>query len=161
MGKINVMKGLLLSMAGLLLLTGCDGNTRKAEHAAKDFLQAYYLDLDFEKALSLSTDISHASIHEQAELISLNPYAKEEIPDIIFKGIEMDRQNDGKATYAYSVNRVERTLPLRKLNGIWLVDLQKGTVESGGGEMMELSSGQQGGFAAAASGPVVYKKRKH
>lgn len=161
MRKINLMKGLLPGMAVVLLLTGCGGSARKAERAAKDFLQAYYLDLDFKKALSLSTDISHAAIHEQAELISLNPYAKEEIPDIVFKGIEMSGQNDVKATYTYMVNRVERTLPLRKLNGIWLVDLQKGTVESGGGEMMELSSGQQGGFAASASGPVVYKKRKH
>ncbi len=160
MRKINLMKGLLPGMAVVLLLTGCGGSARKAERAAKDFLQAYYLELDFKKALSLSTDLSHAAIHEQEELISLNPYAKEEIPDIVFKGVEMDEQNDAKATYTYLVNRVERTLPLRKLNGVWLVDLQKGTVESGGGEMMELSSGQQGGFASAASGPVVYKKRK-
>ena len=156
----SFLQSLLAGIMGVLLLTACSGNIRKAEHTAKDFLQAYYVDLDFEKALSLSTDVSHAAIYEQAELISLNPYAKDEVPDIVFKGVEIEGQNNERAIYTYLANRVERTLPLRKLNGVWLVDLQYGTVESTGGEMMELSSGQQGGFAAAASGPVIYKKRK-
>ena len=162
-GKVmdRILKGLLFGMASALLMA-CGANVRKVEHTAKDFLQAYYVDLDFEKALSLSTDVSHAAIYEQAELISLNPYAKDEVPDIVFKGVEIDDQNAVKATCTYLVNRVERTLPLRKVEGLWLVDLQGGSVESGGNEssLMGLSLGEKGGFTSSVSGPISYKKRK-
>ncbi len=163
-GKVmdKILKGLLFGMASTLLMA-CGANVRKVEHTAKDFLQAYYVDLDFEKALSLSTDVSHAAIYEQAELISLNPYAKDEVPDIVFKGVEIDDQNAVKATCTYLVNRVERTLPLRKLEGLWLVDLQGGSVETSGAEssMMELSIGEQGGFATATSGVITYRPKSN
>ena len=162
MKKVSDIKGLVLGLAGVLVLVACNGNVRKAEHTAQEFLRAYYTDLDFKKALSLSTDVSHAALHDQEEMVSLNPYAKDEVPDIVFKGLEIDEENEAKATYRYSANRVEKTLPLRKLNGVWLVDLQGGTVEAGGNNSgtMELSSGEQGGFASAVSGIVVYKKRE-
>lgn len=151
--------------AGCLLiaasaLVACRSNQNKAETAARAFLQAYYVDLDFTKALQLSSDASHPAIGEKQEAAALNPYARQETPDIVFKSVEIDPKDPQKASCTYLADGMEKTLPLRKLNKKWLVHVPQGTVESEGIEIMELSSGRHGGFAAAASGPVVYKKRK-
>ena len=140
----------------------CNGNTKQAEKVAKTFLQAYYVDLDFSKAQTLCSDISKAAVAEQGEVVALNPYAKDEVPELAFKKLENTADNPHTATFIYTVNRGERRLPLRKFDNTWLVDLQGGTVEmSGNTNRMELQSVVTGGFAASeASGPVVYKKRK-
>lgn len=145
-----------------VLAVSCGGNTKQAEKVAKTFLQAYYVDLDFSKAQTLCSDISKAAVAEQGEMVALNPYAKDEVPELAFKKLENNPDNPHTATFVYTVNRVERRLPLRKFNNIWLVDLQGGTVEmSGNTNRMQLQSVTKGGFAASEpSGPIVHKKHK-
>lgn len=154
-------KGLALAIAAWLMVS-CSGDRKEATSTAKAFLQAYYVDLDFNKALQLSSEASKAAIQEQADMIALNPYAKQETPDWAPVGIDTDKSNSETALYVYTCNRVERTLPLRKVNGKWLVDLQGGTVEAGGntGDFLQLSSGSENGFASAASGEIKYRKRR-
>ncbi len=154
-------KFLLLAVA-VILMTACGNDKKEATSTAKAFLQAYYVDLDFEKALRLSSDNSHNAITEQAQMMALNPYAKEETPDIVFKTLEKDSKNSHVAYYIYTCNRSERKLPLRKLNGKWLIDLQGGTVEMGGVEndFTELPSDGINGFASAVSGEIKYRKRQ-
>lgn len=149
-----------LSFLVVVLALGCSGNQKKATATAKSFLQAYYVDLDFETAKQLCSDISQPAISEQAKMVALNPYAKEEIPDITFKTMEIDPEEPHRAVCTYLVNRVERILPLRKFEDVWLVHLPQGSVETGGADMMELQVGNHGGFAAAASGSITYKQRK-
>lgn len=138
------------------------GGKNEASQVAKAFLQAYYVDLDFDKAQTLCSDVSRPAVAEQGQMVALNPYATEEIPALAFRQLEWKADNPNTAVFTYTVNRSERTLPLRKFNGKWLVDLQGGTVEMGGSaNRMELSNDSKGGFAASeASGPIVYKKRK-
>lgn len=151
----------LMLASFLLLAASCNNNQRRAEHVAEDFLQAYYIDLNFVKAIQLSSDVSHAAINEQAKLTALNPYAKEETPNITLKGLEIKKENPSKAYFTYTCNRMERTLPLCKSNGQWLVDLQGGTVEtSGNNDFSILSSNNEGGYTSATSGEIKYKKRR-
>ena len=152
---------LLLAVA-VIQMTACGNDKKAATSTAKSFLQAYYVDLDFEKALRLSSDNSHNAITEQAQMMALNPYAKEETPDIVFKTLETNTDNPHVASYIYTCNRVERKLPLRKLKGKWSVDLQGGIVETNGieNDFVELSSDGTNGFASATSGKIKYKKRR-
>lgn len=154
-------KFLFLSMVAVLMVA-CGGGKREATATAKAFLQAYYVDLDFNKALRLADEASQAAISERAEVVALNPYAKEETPDLIFVGIEADKSNSETAVYTYTCNRVERGLPLRRANGKWLVDLRGGTVETGGNteSFMQLPSEGKSGFTSAVSGEIKYHKRR-
>lgn len=157
---LRYISGSLFFTMIAVLLMACNSNQKEAAATAKNFLQAYYTDLDFDKALQLSSEVSHAAIKEHAEYTALNPYAKEETPDIVFGDLEMAADNADAATYTYKINRVEKSLPLRKIDGNWRIDLRGGTVESGGNsEYSTLSSGT-GGFAASASGEVKYKPRR-
>lgn len=139
---------------------GCHSDQKQATTVAQTFLQAYYIDFDFDKAMALSSEASHAAIAEQAQMASLNLYAEHEKPEIIFKKLEIDPETPMRATCTYTCNQAERTLPLRRFKDRWLIDVPYGTVETGGSNLLNLSTESHGGFAAAASGPVVYKKRK-
>lgn len=154
-------KGLILAIAAWLMVS-CNGYKKEAAATAKAFLQAYYVDLDFNKALQLSSEASQAAIREQADMIALNPYAKDETPDLVSVGIEMDKDNPETAVYVYTCDRIKRQLPLRRFNGKWLIDLRGGTVEAGGnsGDFLQLSPSGESGFASAVSGEIKYKKRR-
>lgn len=154
-------KGLILAIATWLMVS-CNGDRKEAAATAKTFLQAYYTDLDFDKAVSLSSAVSYSAIKEHAEMVSLNPYAKEETPDIAFVKLTIDKNNPDFATYTYTCNRVEKTLPLHRLNGKWVIDLNGSSVEAYGStdNFVELSTSSQGGFTAASSGEIKYKKRR-
>lgn len=150
----------LALLAGLLL--SCKGNPQKAAATAKAFLQAYYTDLDFEQAKRLCSDASRWAIEKQAAMIALNPYAKAEVPDIVIHKTAIDPNNPATATCTYTCNRVERTLPLRRFNNVWMVDLGDNTVETTGfeNEFITLSQDGTNGFASATSGEIKYKKRR-
>ena len=152
-------KFLLLSIV-VMLAGACSNDKRVATSTAKSFLQAYYVDLDFDRALQLSNDASHSAIIEQAEIVALNPYAKEETPIISFLSLSLNKDNPHNATYTYTCNRTERTLPLQKTNGKWFVDLQGGLVETCGNNEFSTLSTNEGGFASAASGEIKYRKRR-
>lgn len=140
--------------------TSCSRDKKEAATTAKAFLQAYYVDLDFNKALQLSSEASQAAIREQADMTALNPYAKEESPDIVFGGVTINNPNT--ATCNYTCNRVKRNLPLRKLNEKWIIDLGGKSVEtaSSKGDFFELVSDNGNGFFSVASGEIKYRKRR-
>ena len=145
-----------------VLAVACNSNQKEATATAKAFLQAYYVDLDFNKALQLSSDISHEAINEQAKMVALNPYSSEEVPKLDITQVEIDKGNSNLATCTYTCNHRKRKLPLRKFSQKWLVDLGGKTVESVGmdNDFLELSSEGSDGFAAAVSGEIKYKKRR-
>lgn len=152
---IGVAVGLVMAA---LVATGCT-REHKAAKTAKAFLQAYYAELDFSLAESMATQESLPIIKEREEVLGYNPYAKSEAPDIVFKGLSIDKENPAKAQVVYLYNRTEKNLYLQKKDGEWKVDLQEERRQQEVG-MQQLSTSKQGGFASAASGPVVYKKRK-
>lgn len=145
-----------------ILLCACNSNRKAAENTAQSFLQAYYIDLDFEKAKSLCSSVSQEAIDDQAAMVSLNPYAKDETPNIVVRKTEINPDNPALAKCTYHYNRVERVLPLRRLNNVWVVDLGGNTVESAssGGGFVTLSQDGTNGFASSASGEVTYRKRR-
>ena len=142
--------------AGLMALTGCTGEG-KAGKTAKAFLQAYHTDLDFAAAKTYATPQSASLIDERRDITALNPYAKSETPALVIKNVQVG-QDKTTAECLYTLNRSERTLYLQKADGKWKVDLQK-EVAMRNENMQQLSISGEGGFASAASAPVVYKKR--
>lgn len=135
-----------------------DRDKKEASSTTKAFLEAYYTNLDFNKALQLSTETSEAAIRSQADITVMNPYAKEETPDLAFINNRSET-----AIYIYTCNRVKRDLPLRKINEEWLIDLQGGAVETGGStdNQLELGSNNQGEFATSESrDPILTKQNK-
>ena len=145
-----------VAMAILAITTGCTGEG-KAGKTAKAFLQAYYTDLDFAKAKTYATSESASLIDERRDMTALNPYAKSEVPTIVFRTLQVGESKTTAEAF-YTLNRAERTLYLQKVDGQWKVDLQKeATLRNEG--MQQLADGVGGGFASAASGPIVYKKR--
>ena len=157
----HLRNGLLLTILAILS-AACHSNRKEAAKTATAFLQAYYVDLDFDKAKSLCNDASRDAIDDQAMMVGLNPYAKDEIPDIVVCKIEIDPDNPTIATCTYTCNRTERILPLRQLNNTWIVDLGGATVETAnfGGEFITLSQEGANGFASATSGEIKYRKRR-
>lgn len=151
------MKKLLFLFLAVLCLSSCSGR-HKAEKTAKAFLQAYRVDLDFNKARGLATERSLPFVAETEEMASMNPYARQEAPVLTFLSVTLDPDNKERAICTYTLNRVEKTLYLQKVEGKWKADLMQEALEQEAG-MARLSEGTQGGFAAAASGPIVYKKR--
>lgn len=141
----------------VVCLTACSGK-HKAEKTAKAFLQAYKVDLDFNKARSLVTERSLPFVAETEEVTALNPYARQEVPVLAILSLNIIPDRKDRAECTYTLNRVEKTLHLQKVEGKWKVDLMQESVEQDAG-MARLSEGGQGGFASAVSGPVVYKKR--
>lgn len=158
---VRLIGHILVLVVFALSAFACNSDKKDASATAEAFLQAYYVDLDFSKALQLSNDVSHPAINDQAELITLNPYAAEETPQIVVQNVEIDKNNVNVATCTYSCNRKERKLPLRKYNDTWLINLEGKTVETAGTEndLIELSSEGSNGFASAVSGEIKYKKR--
>lgn len=158
MNKVFFRLILLLSALGWAV--ACSGE-KKAEKAAREFLQAYYVDLDFGKAGKLATDRTRSLVSEKEEMTALNPYAREEIPNLKIEEVRIDGNNPDRALCRYSIDRRTKTIVLVRLDGVWLVNETGLSIGSGGdrGDMMQLSEGEQGGFASAVSGPITYKPR--
>ncbi|MEG1499307.1 MAG: hypothetical protein RR393_07835 [Bacteroidales bacterium] len=140
----------------LLLFSACQREQKKAGKVAEQFLTAYYVDLDFKKAISLATESSQEGIYYKESMTQLNPYAKEETPNLKVGKITIDTKDKNKAICEYKVNDQERELPLTKKGEQWKVDTKGSTVEMPG----SFSGTEGGGFASSASGPVHYKARK-
>lgn len=152
------MKKYLLLLTIPLCLCACSGK-QQAEKTGRAFLKAYYTDLDFSKAKQYATPVSHALIDERAENLSHNPYAKQEAPELAIKELQIDKEDKNKATLAYTLNRAQKTLDLKKIEGKWYADLEKEAKLREEG-MQSLEDQTHGGFAAAASGPIKYRKRR-
>lgn len=148
----------VICLLAALVFCSCGGKHR-AKKTAKTFLEAYYMELDFEKARGLATEPSFEIINNKKELSALNPYAKEEVPEVEIKELKLDKENGDKAVCIYNVNRATKTLHLVKEKGIWRADLAEERRERDA-DMIHLPSSGDGGFASAASGPIKYKKRR-
>lgn len=145
----NRIKG--LAVGGCLLLTlilsGC--SIHKAERTARQFLKAYYVELDFDRALELSTEDSHEGIYYKKNMTSLSPYAKDEVPELEVLEVIIDPDDGHYAYCAYEINGHPKMLPLQKHDGKWLVDTDSEAIE---GMMSSSMSGvAEIGFASAAS----------
>ncbi|MDE5605909.1 MAG: hypothetical protein K2I68_01235, partial [Bacteroidales bacterium] len=119
----NIIKGLGLGLclsAAVLLLGAC--SISKAERTARKFLKAYYVELDFDRALELSTEDSHAGIYYKKNMTSRSPYAKDEVPELEVLDVIIDPDDGNYAYCAYEINGVPKMLPMQKHNGKWLVD---------------------------------------
>ncbi len=151
-GKMAALWGRCMAVAvGCLLLvflTGC--NLHKAERTARQFLKAYYIDLDFDKAMELSTEDSHKGILYKKNMSALSPYAKDEAPKLTVFDVLIDPDNGDYAYCAYEVNGHPRMLPLQKHDGKWVVDTDEDSIE-GDNSRMSASGVAQVGFATAAS----------
>lgn len=134
-----------------LVLGGC--SIHKAERTARQFLKAYYEELDFDKALELSTEDSHEGIYYKRTMTALSPYAKEEVPSVEFIEVVID-PDDGRYAYcAYEINGHPRMLPMQKHDGKWLVDTDSEAIE---GMMNSSMTGvTECGVASAASSDVL------
>lgn len=152
------MKKHLLLLALPLCLCACSGK-HQAEKTGRAFLKAYYTEFDFAKAKQYATPMSHALIDDRAENLSLNPYAKQEAPELTIKELRMDKDHKDMAILTYTLNRAEKTLEIKKVEGKWRADLEKEAKLREEG-MQSLEDQTHGGFASAASGPITYRKRR-
>lgn len=149
----NIIKGLAagLCLATALLLGAC--SIHKAERTARQFLKAYYVDLDFDRALELSTQDSHEGIYYKKNMTALSPYAKEEAPTLEVLDVIIDPDDGTYAYCAYELNGQPKMLPLQKHDGKWLVDTDSEAIEGSMG--MSASGVSEIGFASAASSDVL------
>ena len=136
-----------------VLLSGC--SIHKAERTARKFLKAYYIDLDFDRALELSTEDSHQGIYYKKNMTALSPYAKDEVPELEVLEVIIDPDDGNFAYCAYEINGVPKMLPLQKHEGKWLVDTGSEAIE---GSMGSSAFGvSEVGFASAASSETLPK----
>ncbi len=145
----NIIKGLTvaLCLSAALLLGAC--SLSKAERTARQFLKAYYVELDFDRALELSTEDSHQGIYYKKNMTALSPYAKDEVPALEVLDVIIDPDDGNYAYCAYEINGQPKMLPLQKHDGKWLVDTDSEAVE---GSMSSSASGvSEIGIASAAS----------
>lgn len=151
----NIIKGLTvaLCLSAALLLGAC--SLSKAERTARQFLKAYYVELDFDRALELSTEDSHQGIYYKKNMTALSPYAKDEVPELEVLDVIIDPDDGNYAYCAYEINGQPKMLPLQKHDGKWLVDTDSEAVE---GSMSSSASGvSEIGFASAASSETLPK----
>lgn len=136
-----------------VLLSAC--SLPKAERTARKFLKAYYIDLDFDRALELSTEDSHEGIYYKRNMTSLSPYAKDEAPALEVLDVIIDPDDGNFAYCAYEINGVPKMLPLQKHDGKWLVDTDSEAIEGSMG--MSASGVSEVGFASAVSSETLPK----
>jgi hypothetical protein len=149
--RFTIQKTALLSvLLSSLLLASC-GN-RSAENIARIFLQAWYIDHDFDKAIALSTPATHEHIHEWVMLFSHTPRES----GLYFETLELEKTDvlQTRASAHYMVDNTRRELLLRKIDGKWLVDMPVDVLSGGRRFSLSLSNPNTGGFASAQSQPA-------
>ena len=152
----NIIKGLGLGLclsAAALLLNAC--SLSKAERTARQFLKAYYVELDFDRALELSTEDSHEGIYYKKNMTALSPYAKDEVPTLEVLDVIIDPDDGNYAYCAYEINGQPKMLPMQKHNGKWLVDTDSEAIEGAAG--MSASGVMEIGFTSKASSETLPK----
>ena len=152
----NIIKGLGLGLclaAAALLLGAC--SLSKAERTARQFLKAYYVELDFDRALELSTEDSHEGIYYKKNMTSLSPYAKDEVPELEVLDVIIDPDDGNYAYCAYEINGQPKMLPMQKHDGKWLVDTDSEAIEGNMG--MSATGVSEIGFTSKASSDVLPK----
>jgi len=151
---LTIPKGVIFAVLFLsVLLASC--SNRGVENTARIFLQAYYIDHDFDKAAALSTPATQEHIQEWAMLFALTP--KEYISaGLYFETFEIEKSDilKTRATVGYRVDNTPRDLLLRKVDGKWLVDMPIEISFSGPRFSLSLHKPHSGGFASAQSQPT-------
>jgi len=144
------MKKIILIFISLALLSSCS-NRHSAKRVARQFLQSYYLDFNFETAKRLSTQETHTNLEQRMLLIEHNPFFREEqaINDVKITNVDVRKT---KAVCTYIVGGSQRRLNLNKVDGVWLVDMPQADFLD-----PALSLGAPivtGGMAMAESAPI-------
>ena len=129
------------------LLYSC-GN-QEARRVAEQFLQAYYVDNDFNAAAEFVTEASVENLKQTALLLEFDPASRIGIFES-FEIISVDAQKS-KAICYYAVDGVKRRLLLSKIDGCWLVDMPGDVTREGADLSLTLSPINSGGFASAES----------
>lgn len=139
-----------------MFLTSCNGN-REAMNVARNFLNAYYIDYDFDRARALSTPATHEHMQQWIMVFELTP---EELRHLNFSRVVVDDIDivGTRATVRYRVDNIRRHLLLRQTNGRWLVDMP---TEIANNREFSLSHNRPdtGGFASAESRPTRLTRR--
>jgi hypothetical protein len=148
--KTKTLKTLILIMVGSLLMFSCEGNG--AKRVAKDFLQTYYIDLNFDEATKLATENSQDHLNERILFFNMNPYSRDE-KFTRFEIREVDAQKT-KASVIYTVDNLTRKLLLSRIGGQWLVDMPFEVANNGLEFSLSLTKPDTGGFASAESRPM-------
>ena len=142
---------LFLFALASVLLTSCNSN-RDAMSVARDFLQAYYIDYDFDRARARSTVATHEHMQEWILIFELTPRS---LTHLNFSSFEIEGVDvlTNRATVNYRVDNTQRQLLLRKINGRWLVDMP---IDVATNRLFSLSHNRPdtGGFASAQSQPT-------
>ncbi len=144
-------KFLIIACIFPVFLSSC-GEKGKVKQVAKDFLQAYYIENDFEKAKEFSTIETYNTLDTKALLFAMTPNSEsEQIQSFKIKKVEISEDKKHAACH-YMVLDQERTLLLSLTDGKWLVDMPENmSVEPA----LSLSqSANAGGFASATSAPI-------
>ncbi|GHU86428.1 hypothetical protein FACS1894153_3490 [Bacteroidia bacterium] len=140
----------LITIAIVAVVLVCCSQSSAAKKVAISFLQAYYVDKDFDKAKEYSTEASHSSIEYKEMMLMMSPVSESsQIKFFEYQSIEVDKN---RATCRYMVLGEIRVLYLSKINRKWLVDMPESTIIEPTASL-SLTSGQ-GGFASAQSEPI-------
>jgi len=145
-------KVFFLVVLASFLLTSC-GN-RAITNVARDFLQAYYIDHDFNRARMLSTAATHEHMQQWIMIFELTP--AEANPHLFqsFEIYEIDALSN-RATVHYRVDNTRRQLMLRQIDGRWFVDLPMDMLSVNRAIFsLSLNRPESGGFASAQSRPA-------
>jgi hypothetical protein len=134
-----------------IVFTSC-GEQRSVKRAATTFLQSYYIDHDFETALSLVTEITFEDLQVRAMVFASDPFAAEEgFRSFSITNFDVKKT---KAVVSYTLDeRHERLLLLSKVGGRWLIDMPDGVVFANPMHSLSLRPRSSGGFASAQGGP--------
>ena len=132
------------------LFSSC--SSRNAQKVARNFLQYYYVDHNFDAAAALSSPATHSNLNMAISMYHFNPYSEEsrfrnfEITDIDVRKT--------KAVFHYSVDGTPRRLLLSKFDGKWLVDMPEQEVSFDRRFSLSLVRSRGGGFTSAQSAPI-------
>jgi len=134
-----------------VFLTACNSN-RDAMSVARGFLQAYYIDYDFDRARALSTVATHEHMQQWIMIFEMTP---RELSHLNFSSFEIDEIEvlATRATVHYRVDCTRRRLFLRQINGRWFVDMPADIADNRF-HSLSLNRPQSGGFASATSRPT-------
>ena len=141
----------LVALASVLFAS-CSSDERRVTNTAREFLQAYYIDYDFDRARALSTVGTHEHMQQWIMVFELTP---RELTHLNFGSFEIESVEvlSTRATVIYLVDNTRRHLLLRRISNKWLVDMP---VETSDNRLFSLSLNrpQTGGFTSAQSRPT-------
>jgi hypothetical protein len=147
--KLNKIKSLLLfTVAGIMaiLTTNCKSEESKIKSVAEEFLTAYYVDYNYDKAEKLATMESRLTIANKKESTDANYFAKSEKATIILGNVNIKSENYAEVQYmANEMNKLLVFIRNNKTNK-WEVDTYESGIDGS-----NLAPNAKSGFASSQS----------